>query len=223
MAPWDTVDPAVFEPDKTLAKIAEIEKRLDTEIKAAAMKREDAVFISPFVAYLGLWASRIAQYVDGPVDLLALAVRNLLEFSILLPVVFHDWDSKTLFINEVRLDSVDIQIRIEQLFSEAGVNPPPPKNNWGELKDLLPDSDSRLKGKRDLHDSTIHEFCSKLMHPSALVILTAESVADPPKRTVLRWAGLEYRERSYNFLANQVYGPDALAQSQGNAIVEVPD
>jgi hypothetical protein len=69
----------------------------------------------------------------------------------------------------------------------------------------LPESRERLIGNRDESDKWVHKFCSKIMHPTAVMIVVPEAIADPPKRTTLCFAGLQYLGTSYNFLVNIVF------------------
>lgn len=196
-------DPAEYTPEMTLAKIIELRNHLRDDLMPQATEREDAVFVTRFVSYLDTLATRFEQCVNAPLDLLAFVARNLLEFSVLLPIVFESQNNKALFMNEAfRIDTRDLQTRLDATFAEVGASP----SHEALIEDLewLPHSNTRLAGRRDVFDSWFHKFCSKLIHPTAIMILAGEALTDPSKRGTLCFAGLQYMGKSYNFLAETV-------------------
>lgn len=169
--------------------------------------RQDGQFVGRFLIYLDRLAAGFERNVDSPLDFLAFAVRNLLEFSSLLPVVFESESSKALFMNEAfRIDLRDLNTKVDAMF--AAVGHPELTNSLSEMDlDWLPDSSTRLTGQRDVFDSWVHKFCSKLMHPTAVMIMAGEALADSPKRVTLCVAGLQYLGKSYNILSDILF-PD---------------
>lgn len=196
-------DPADFTRQRTVDRIQEIRDHLKDELIPAAEKRADASFLLPFVQYLDAWASRLSDQVNEPLEFLALATRNLLEFSLLIPVVFDSADSRMKFLNEaLRLDPGDLQERLSKVFSEIGAQLPV---SSVENIDWLPESYVRLTAKRDTVDAWLHKLCSKLMHPTAIMIMAPQAIADEPKRITLCVAGLQYLGRCYNYLAEATF------------------
>jgi hypothetical protein len=175
--------------------------------------RRDALFVIRFLSYLDALATRFEQNVDAPLDLLAFVVRNLLEFSVLLPVVFESESNKTLFMNEAfRIDLADLRAKLDATFTELGKEPSVGGVVAEEELDWLPRSTTRLAGQRTAFDSWLHKFCSKLMHPTAIMIMAGEALADPNKRITLCFSGLQYLGKSYNFLSETLF-PDVRSSS----------
>jgi hypothetical protein len=199
-------DLAKFAPERVLAQIQELRGHLKDDLLPMVESRADVSLVLPFVRYLDAWASHFGEQLNAPLEFLAFATRNLLEFSLLLPVVFSSAESRILFLNEaLRLDPADLHARLSQLFSSVDAHLPASST---EDVDWLPESDVRLAGKRDPFDAWLHKFCSKLMHPTAIMIMVPEAIADDPKRTTLRFAGMQYLGKSYNFLLKLAYSID---------------
>lgn len=134
----------------------------------------------------------------------AFVARNLCEFSVLLPVVFESQDSKRLFMNEAfRIDTRDLQKKLDVTFAEVGADPP--HETAKEDLEWLPDSSTRLKGRRDVFGEWFYKYCSKLMHPTAIMILAPDALTGPEKRVTLCFAGLQYMSKSYNFLSDIIF------------------
>lgn len=196
-------DRAKYTPEMTLAKITELRNHLRDELMPQAAERQDAGFVTRFVSYLDTLATRFEQCVNAPLDLLAFVARNLLEFSVLLPVVFESEDNKALFMNEAyRIDTRDLQTRLDAMLAEVGATLP--HESVIEDPEWLPHSNARLAGRRDVFDAWFHKFCSKVMHPTAIMILAPEALTDPNKRVTLCFGGLAYMGKSYNFLAETI-------------------
>ncbi len=195
-------DLAQFSPEKTVARISEFRIHLRDDLFPAAAKREDATFIRPFLAYLDTQAARFEEWVNAPLDLLAIVIRNLLEYWILLPVVFHTQENRALFLNEAFLDLQDLDRKLARMFSEIGATVPGTSEE--ERPNWLPFADVRLAGQRDPYDSWMHKFCSKIMHPTAIRVLAPDALLDPPKRLTLCFYGLNYLGRCYNLLSDEV-------------------
>jgi hypothetical protein len=198
-------DPAKYTPEMTLSQIRELRQHLNDDLMPEATSRE-ASFILRFLSYLDALATRFEQSVDAPLDLLAFVVRNLLEFSALLPVVFESENTKALFMNEAfRIDLLDLQARLDATFTELGKEPSGGGVVTEEELDWLPRSTTRLAGRRTAFDSWLHKFCSKLMHPTAIMIMAGEALSDPDKRITLCFSGLQYLGKSYNFLSETLF------------------
>jgi len=195
-------DLAEFTPKKTLARISEIRTHLRDDLFPAVAEREDVAFITPFLAYLDSQAARFAEWVNAPLDLLAIVIRNLLEYSILLPVVFDTQENKTLFLNEAYLDLQDLDRKLTRIFSKIGATVP--RTSDEERPDWLPFANDRLTGQRDPFDSWVYKFCSKIMHPTAIRVLAPDALLDPPKRLTLCFVGLQYLGRCFNLLSDEV-------------------
>lgn len=213
-------DPAKFTPEKTLARIAEVRTHLRDDLFSAAAEREDGAFVTPFLEYLDCQAARFEDWINAPLDLLAIVVRNLLEYSLLLPVVFRTPEKRTLFLNEAYLDVQDLDRKLGGMFSEIGATLP--RRCEVERPDWLPLSNDRLTGQRDPFDSWVHKFCSKIMHPTAIRVLAPDTLLDPPKRLTLCCAGLQYLGKCYNLLSDEVisspHPTDAIGVDFGSII-----
>ena len=209
-------DAEQYTPEATLARIREIRDHIKSDLMPEAAQFKDAQFVAQFVSYMDTLAARFEEYVNAPLDLLAFVARNLLEFSVLLPVVFKSRDSKVLFLNEAfRIDLQDLRTRLDVVFSEIGAQPICENEELRENLDWLPHSKRRLVGTRSALDSWFHKFCSKLMHPTAIMILLSEGFAVPEKRLTLYCAGLDYLGRSYNFLSQIVFPETAPSENLG--------
>jgi hypothetical protein len=197
-------DPARYTPEMTLAQIRELRDHIQKDLMPEAAQLDDGQFVALFVSYMDTLAARFEELVNAPLDLFAFVARNLLEFSVLLPVVFESKESETLFLNEAfRIDLQDLQTRLDVHFSEIGSQP---LQRDEELDlDWLPPSKRRLVGTRTTFDSWFHKYCSKLMHPTAIMIVAGEALAGPEKRVTLCFAGLNYLGRSYNFLSGTLF------------------
>ena len=186
-------------------QIRDLRRHLRNDLMAEATRRE-ALFVTRFLLYLDALAIRFEQSADAPLDLLAFVVRNLLEFSVLLPVAFESERNKALFMNEAfRIDLLDLQAKLDATFAEHSEGRSSSGVAAEEDLDWLPHSTTRLAGVRTAFDSWLHKFCSKLMHPTAIMILTGEALTDPNKRVTLCFAGLQYLGKSYNFLSDIVF------------------
>jgi hypothetical protein len=198
-------DPSEYSTEKTIVQIRELRDHIANDLIPEACNRIDAQFIKSFVMYLDALALRFEQYVEAPLDILAFVTRNLLEFSLLLPVVFDSEHSKMLFLNEAfRIDTRDLSTRLDAMFIAIGEPSAPGAEEKPDL-DWLPESNTRLTGQRGAFDSWFHKFCSKLMHPTAIMIIAENALTDPIKRVTLCFAGLQYMAISYNFLSDQIF------------------
>jgi hypothetical protein len=194
--PFDSGD---YTPERTLARITEIRTHLREDLLTKAEAHSDKVLVADFIRYLDLWAAHFGDQLNAPLEFLAFVSRNLLEFSLLLPVVLENAESRSLFLNEaLRLDVEDLRERLSKAFSEIDAALP---ESPSEGLHWLPHSTARLSGKRDVFDAWFHKFCSKLMHPSAIMIVAPQALTDADKRLTFRFAGVQYLGRSYNFLA----------------------
>jgi len=202
--PSPAFDPAEFTPERTLARVSEVRAHLRDDLLPVAAKRRDATFIVAFLEYLDTQAARFEEWVNAPLDLLALVVRNLLEYSIILPVVFLSEESRRFFLNEAFLDIQDLRKKLSRMFDEIGATPP--RTAEGGVPGW-PFTAERLTGGRDVFDDWMHKFCSKMAHPTAARVLCPESLMDPPKRLTFCFAGLSYLTRCYNLLSDEVFSP----------------
>jgi hypothetical protein len=202
-------DPSDFTPQRTLARVAELRDHIRDELLPAAHKCADRGLVTSCLRYLDTWACWFSERVEGPLEFLAFTTRNVLEFSLLLPVVFESAETRLNFCNEAfRLDTGDLQQRLLAMFREIGAELPVPPA--AEELDWLPESNARLAGKRDVFDAWVHKLCSKLMHPTGIMIIAPLAIADEPKRTTLCFAGLQYLGKSYNYLAALTFETSAL-------------
>lgn len=198
-----SVDLADFTPERALARIIELRAHLKDELLPEAEARSDSTLVAGFVRYLDVWALQFGNQVNGPLELLAFVARNLLEFNLLLQVVFETADGRALFLNEaLRLDVKDLDERLSKLPSVVDATL---SDNSVEDLDWLPISKVRLVGKRDTFDAWFHKFCSKLIHPTAIMILAPQALTGPEKRQTLCFAGVQYLGRSYNFLTKVIF------------------
>ena len=197
-------DLADFTPERTLARVTELRTHLRDELLPEAETRSDNLFVASFVRYLDFWAVQFGNQLNAPLELLAFVTRNLLEFALLLPVVLETAESRDLFLNEAfRLDTDDLRARVSQMFTAVGTSLP--DSSIEDELEWLPRSNVRLTGKRDVFDAWFHKFCSKLMHPTAIMILAPEALTDPLKRLTMCAAGLQYLSQSYNLLAGIIF------------------
>ena len=196
-------DPADYTPERTLARISEVRTHLREELLTEAEAHSDRVLVADFIRYLDTWAFHFGNQLSAPLEFLAFVSRNLLEFSLLLPVVFENAESRALFLNEaLRLDVEDLKNRLSSAFTAMDATLP--ESSIEDL-DWLPRSRARLSGKRDVFDAWFHKFCSKLMHPSAIMIVAPQALTDADKRLTFCFAGVQYLGRSYNFLAKVLH------------------
>jgi hypothetical protein len=196
-------DPNDYTPERTLARITELQTYLRDELLPEAEARTDSIFVADFIRYLDVWSVHFANQLHAPLEFLAFVTRNLLEFSLLLPIVFENAESRALFLNEaLRLDVEDLKNRLSKAF--AAIDATLPETSIEDL-DWLPPARVRLSGKRDVFDDWFHKFCSKLMHPTAIMIVAPQALTDSDKRLTFRFAGLQYLGRSYNVLAKVVF------------------
>ena len=194
-------DPAEYTPDRTATRITEIRNHLRDELLPGA--ETCSVFVADFIRYLDAWALHFQNQLSAPIEFLALVTRNLLEFALLLPVVFESAESRALFLNEAfRIDANDLTERSSKMFAVVGATLPRPSI---EELDWLPHSTVRLVGKRDVFDAWVHKYCSKLMHPTAIMILVPDALTNPEKRIILCFFGLRYLGLSYNFLSKVTF------------------
>jgi hypothetical protein len=192
-------DLADYTPDRALARIGELRIHLRDELLPAAEARSDTL-VADFIRYLDAWALHFENQLHAPLEFLAFVTRNVLEFALLMPVVFESTENRALFLNEgLRLDADDLRKRVSDMFIAIDASSP---DSSIEDMDWLPRSKVRMSGKKDVFDAWLYKFCSKLMHPTAIMVLAPQALTDPEKRLTLCFAGVQYLGRSYNFLSS---------------------
>jgi hypothetical protein len=184
-----------YSPEKVTDKVRELRGHLREDLLPKARLHSESTFLVPFVEYLDLQAERFETYLLGPIDLLALATRNLLEFVSLLNQIFINQKTRDQFIGEMYVDAEEIRVRAEKM----GI----PKHMIEEDLPDWPDiPQKRLVVMRDRYDEYMFRLCSKCIHPSALSVLAKHCM---PGRLMFYFFGFNYLGRSYNFLVQRMF------------------
>ena len=163
---------------------------------AAGMYRGS--FVRNFLVYLDLQAGRFHDWLNAPLDLLALVVRTLLEFWLLTQEVFKSDEAAMQFIDEMYLDHRDILVKL------AKTDPGMHKALGDELQKALQYSGSHIVAVRGEFDAYFYKFASKFIHPTALSVIGPEVLHSPEKRITFCFFGLNYLGRCYNFLSDKI-------------------
>jgi len=188
-------DIANFSAVRTAERIREFRSHLRDELLPGSRGHAQSTFLVPFVEYLDRQAERFEAYLDGPMDLLALVGRSLLEFFLLLNNVFTNQETRQLFVGEMYLDAEEIRTRIEKMGIPGHLLQTEPPE-W----DAIPNK--RVLVMKDKFDDYFFKLCSKCVHPTALSILAPESLSG---RFIFYYFALNYLARSYNFLVDRVF------------------
>jgi hypothetical protein len=188
-------DIADYTVDKTAEKIRELRNHLHEELLTGAQAHAEGIFLVPFVEYLGRQAERFEGSLSGPLDLLAWSGRNLLEFWSLINQVFVSTETRAHFFGETYLDAAEIRTRVENMGIPKHMlsNEPP---EWNAIPE------KRVLTVKDTYDDYFFKLCSKCIHPSAVSILAPQAL---PGTFVFYFFGLNYLNRSYNFLVDRVF------------------
>jgi len=184
-----------YTPERVAERIGELRRHLRDELLPQAREHSESTFLVRFVEYLDRQAERLETSLTGPIDILALATRNLLEFFSLLNQIFINQQARDQFIGEMLLDLEDIRSRAEKM----GIPKHMLEEDLPEWQDI---PQKRLVVMRDKHDEYMFKLCSKCIHPSALSILAEHSTSG---RFMFYFFGLNYLGRSYNFLVARVF------------------
>jgi hypothetical protein len=188
-------NPDDYSVELTGAKIDEIRHHLQNELLPAARAQTQSLFLVPFVQYLDSRAERFKAFLGGPVDLIALVARNLLELSALMGQVFTNQSTRELFVGEMYVDAAEIRDRLERMGIPGKLLETEP-TEW----DAIPQK--RVLLMKDLYDDYFFKLCSKAIHPSAISILAPDAMPGP---LVFHVFGLHHLAKSYNLLATEVF------------------
>jgi hypothetical protein len=191
-------DPDDYSPDKTALRIAELRSHLSEDLLTCAAGMYRGSYFRNFLVYLDLQAARFQDWVNAPLDLLALVVRTLLEFFLPIQQVFKTDETAIQYIDEMYLDHRDILVKL------AKTDPIMREVLAGELNRALEYSGPRIAGPRDGFDAYFYKFSSKFIHPTALSIMGREVLHSPERRITFCFFGLNYLGRCFNFLSGKI-------------------
>jgi len=114
--------------------------------------------------YLDLLLARAIRWSDEKADLMAVVLRSQIDLRRWAEFVSQGADEATTFLNEVNIDIRELHEKMDKAY--PGVMEPLPAKIIGKRVDL-----SRVDD-REAYD---YKLCSKLIHPSALLILHPEA------------------------------------------------
>lgn len=184
-----------YTPERMGERVGELRNHLRDDLLPEAQKHAESSFLVPFVTYLDMQAQRLETSLIGPMDLLALAVRNLLEFWSLINQVFASQKARAEFIGEMYVDAEEIRVRAERMgIPRHMLSSEPPE--WPEIPE------KRTVVMRDKYDEYMFKLCSKHIHPSAVTILAERAM---PGEFIFYFFAMNYLGRSYNFLVDRVF------------------
>jgi len=193
--PSPEFDPADYTAERTAVRIREFRDHLRDELLPGAKDHPQTTFLVPFVQYLDAQSARFEASLSGPMDVLALSTRNLLELFSLMNHVFTNQQARDQFFGEIFLDAQEIRDRLEKLgIPRKVLSDGPPE--WYAVPQ------KRVPIMRDDFDDYFFKLCSKYIHPSAISIFAQVAM---PRAFIFCFSGSNYLARSYNFLFDRVF------------------
>jgi len=164
---------------------------LDGGLPSGLSSHEYEKNIRMLIRYADLQATRVALWLDGPVDLLVYVTRNFLEWSLWCKFVGAAPENIEALMNDSKADVVDL-IKLNPMFSPAlysslfsvhentVTQTVALERLWETTSQLLQsfeDDEGRLPKTTQLaklrneHDNWVFKECSKLLHPTAMSML----------------------------------------------------
>ena len=136
--------------------------------------------------YLDLQLERLYDTAEGPLDLLALITRSLMELLFWAEYVLGSDDNAGRFLGEQRIDLAELvrkaiaafEVEADQVFDER----------YKGLNELLAVKDKRINSsKRGDLDAYTFKLCSKYIHPSSWLLLNLDSQLNSEMNRKLFW------------------------------------
>lgn len=137
-------------------------------------------------SYLDLQLERLHAWAEGPVDLLALVTRSLLELLFWTEYVLGAKQNAECFFAESRIDIAELvrkaisafEAEAKEMFDETP----------GGLAALLATKGKRVDGsKRGALDAYTFKLCSKYIHPSSWLLMELENRLKSEMNRKLLW------------------------------------
>jgi hypothetical protein len=137
-------------------------------------------------SYLDLQLERLHDWAEGPVDLLAVVTRSLLELLFWVEYVLEDKQNAERFLEEHRIDLAELvkkaiaafEAEAKEIFDES------PEG----LAALLAVKGRRVDGaKRGALDAYTFKLCSKYIHPSSWLLVDLDSRLNSEMNRKLFW------------------------------------
>ena len=137
-------------------------------------------------SYLDLQLERLHEWAEGPVDLLAMITRSLLELLFWVEYVLENKQNAERFLDEKRIDLAELvkkaiaafELEAGEIFNES------PEG----LAALLAVKGKRIDGsKRGALDAYTFKLCSKYIHPSSWLLIDLESRLNSEMNRKLFW------------------------------------
>lgn len=137
-------------------------------------------------SYLDLQLGRLHDWAEGPVDLLALVTRSLLELLFWVEYVLAARQNAERFFEEKRIDLAELVRKAISAFEAEA------KDVFDEtpegLANLLAIKGKRIDGsKRGDLDAYTFKLCSKYIHPSSWLLTDMENLLDSEMNRKLFW------------------------------------
>jgi hypothetical protein len=108
--------------------------------------------------YLDLQLSRAARWIDDEADLMALVLRSQIELRGWADFVSKGLDEATQFLYEANIDARELHEKVNKAFPEEISSLPEPIEG------------NRVQLNRSDEEEALFKLCSKLMHPTAIVL-----------------------------------------------------
>jgi hypothetical protein len=137
-------------------------------------------------SYLDVQLERLHDWAEGPVDLLALVTRSLLELLFWVEYVLENKQNAERFLEEHRIDLAELvkkaisafEVEAKEMFDES------PEG----LAALLAVKGKRIDGsKRGALDAYTFKLCSKYIHPSSWLLIDLEGRLNSEMNRKLFW------------------------------------
>src|SRR6185437_10658686 len=125
--------------------------------------RSDQIARVHMLRYLDLLLARAIRWSDEEADLMAIVLRSQIDLRSWAEFVSKGPDEAARFLNEVNIDIRELHKTMDKVY--PGVLEPLPEKITGKRVDF-----SRV----DDQEAYAYKLCSKLIHPSALLILHPE-------------------------------------------------
>jgi hypothetical protein len=137
-------------------------------------------------SYLDLQLERLHEWAEGPVDLLALVTRSLLELLFWVEYVLEAQQNAERFFEEQRIDLAELVKKAISAFEAEA------KEMFDEtpegLAELLALKGKRVDGsKREALDAYTFKLCSKYIHPSSWLLVELENRLNSEMNRKLFW------------------------------------
>jgi hypothetical protein len=185
-------------------------------LRTAPVAGEDATAIElacdRLSSYLDLILERLHDWAGGPVDLLALVTRDLLELVFWVEYVLETEENAKRFLEEQRIDLAELVKKAVSAFeAEAG-------GMFDEspagLSELLAEKGKRISATgRSALDAYTFKLCSKYIHPSSWLLMDLKSRLNSEMNRKLFWMmSLRYAAHISALLVLKRIGPEVNAQ-----------